>query len=79
MKNLINFQKILLNAVKQLTQNSATIFGEIYAELRKEERALDDIDLLIAGIAIENNMVLVTRNTNHFERINRLEVENWSE
>jgi len=44
----------------------------------KSGNAIDDIDFLIAGIAIENDMILVTRNTNHFGRINRLEVQDWS-
>ncbi len=66
------------NIVLPLTEKSATISGEIYAELRKDGKPLDDIDLLIAGVAISNNMVLVTRNTHHFERIKILEVENWT-
>jgi tRNA(fMet)-specific endonuclease VapC len=67
------------NTVLPLTEKSVTISSEIYAELRKEGNPLDDIDLLIAGTAIANNMILVTRNKHHFERIRRLEVENWSE
>jgi tRNA(fMet)-specific endonuclease VapC len=55
-----------------------TASAEIYAELRKEGKPLDDIDLLIAGIAIANRLVLVTHNKGHFERIRRLEVEDWS-
>jgi tRNA(fMet)-specific endonuclease VapC len=40
---------------------------------------LDDIDLLIAGTAIANKMVFVTHNKHHFERIELLEIEDWSE
>jgi len=32
---------------------------------------------LIAGIAIENEMTLVTNNDSHFERIPGLKTENW--
>lgn len=39
---------------------------------------IDDIDLLIAGIAIDNEMTLVTNNENHFNRIPSLKIENWS-
>jgi len=66
------------NRVLPLTQQSVTASAEIYAELRKEGKPLDDIDLLIAGIAIANRLVLVTHNKGHFERIRRLEVEDWS-
>ncbi len=67
------------NTVLPLTEESVMISGEIYAELRKKGNPLDDIDLLIAGTAVSDNMVLITRNKHHFERIRGLEVENWSE
>ena len=38
---------------------------------------LDDFDLLIASICIEQDAVLVTDNTKHFERIQGLHMENW--
>ncbi len=67
------------NRVLPLTEQSAAISAEIYAELRKEGKPLDDIDLLIAGTAVANKLVLVTHNKGHFERIKRLEIEDWSE
>jgi tRNA(fMet)-specific endonuclease VapC len=60
-----------------LTEGSAKIFAELYSNLRQEGQPLDDIDLLIAGIAIENDMTLVTNNEKHFERIEGLNTENW--
>lgn len=65
--------------VLPLTEQSVTISAEIYAELRKTGKQVDDIDLLIAGIAIANNLVLVTHNKRHFERISRLTIEDWAE
>jgi tRNA(fMet)-specific endonuclease VapC len=50
---------------------------KIYASLKKSGRLIDDIDILIAGIALSNNLVVVTDNTDHFERIAGLKVENW--
>jgi len=50
---------------------------KIYASLKKTGRLIDDIDILIAGIALSNNLVMVTDNTDHFERIAGLKVENW--
>jgi len=50
---------------------------KIYASLKKTGRLIDDMDILIAGIALSNNLVMVTDNTDHFERIAGLKVENW--
>ncbi|MDK2842642.1 MAG: tRNA(fMet)-specific endonuclease VapC [Anaerophaga sp.] len=65
------------NLVLPLTEESAKLSAEIYANLRKSGNIVDDIDLLIAGIAIENEMTLVTNNDSHFERIPGLKIENW--
>ncbi|MDM8542646.1 type II toxin-antitoxin system VapC family toxin [Desulfococcaceae bacterium HSG9] len=67
------------NKVLHLTEQSVTISAEVYAELRKEGKPLDDIDILIAGIAVANDLVLVTHNRNHFERIRKLKIKDWSE
>ena len=61
-----------------LTIESSNKSASIYAHLRKKGTPVDDIDLLIAGIALENNMAVVTNNTSHFGRIEQLHVCNWS-
>ena len=66
------------NTVLPLTQNAVTHAAEQYAALCKRGTPLDDIDLLIAGIALVNDLVMVTHNTEHFDRIEELEVENWA-
>ena len=66
------------NTLLHLTEQSVIISGDLYAQLRKEGKPIDDIDLLIAGIALENNLVLVTNNRRHFERIPQLEIVDWS-
>ncbi|MBI5893407.1 MAG: type II toxin-antitoxin system VapC family toxin [Deltaproteobacteria bacterium] len=53
--------------------------ADLYARLRKTGQMLDDIDILIAGVAIANNLVFATRNKNHFERIKELKIADWSE
>ena len=74
----IFFEFIGYNAVLPLTKESAAIASDLYADLRKTGKQLDDIDILIAGIAISNGMGLVTRNTKHFDRIEALAVIDWS-
>ncbi|MGM0497802.1 MAG: type II toxin-antitoxin system VapC family toxin [Bacteroidota bacterium] len=65
------------NIVIPLTENSCKISGEIYSTLKQKGEILDDIDLLIAGIAIENEMIFVTNNERHFQRIPDLKIQNW--
>ena len=65
------------NIILPLTEKSAKISAEIYSTLRKSGSTLDDIDLLIAGIALENDMTLITNNVKHFSRIPGLRIENW--
>lgn len=65
------------NIVIALSEESCKISSEIYSKLRINDELIDDIDLLIAGIAFENEMTLVTNNENHFGRIPGLRIENW--
>ena len=65
------------NIVVPMTVKSAKISAELYSSLRQTGQIIDDIDLLIAGIAIGNDMTLVTNNENHFGRIPGLRIENW--
>lgn len=46
--------------------------------LRKTGTPLnDEFDLLIGATALENDLILVTDNTKHFELLKGLEIENW--
>ena len=40
---------------------------------------IDEADILIAGIAIANDLLVVTHNLRHFGRIRDLEIEDWSQ
>lgn len=65
------------NIVVPLTDKSSRISAEIYSSLKQSGRIIDDIDILIAGIAIENDLTLITNNTGHFSRIEGLKIKNW--
>ncbi len=65
------------NAVIPMTDNSASISADLYSKLRKSGKTVDDIDILIAGIAIDNDLTLITNNEKHFNRIPGLKIENW--
>jgi len=57
----------------------AEIFGMQKAELEKSGAPLDDFDLILASCALAHNLILVTNNTRHFQRIEGLEIVNWAE
>jgi tRNA(fMet)-specific endonuclease VapC len=77
-KQIGQFQAFVAqNRVLPITMDSMEIAAEKYAELRKQGTPVDDIDLLIAGIALANNLVMVTNNTRHFGKISGLTLENW--
>jgi tRNA(fMet)-specific endonuclease VapC len=65
------------NIILPLTEKSCKISAELYSTLSQKGEIIDDIDLLIAGVAIENDMVIATNNEKHFRRIPGLKVENW--
>ena len=52
--------------------------AQLYADLRKAKRTVEDADILIAAFCIVNGYTLVTHNTKHFEDIDELKVEDWS-
>lgn len=60
-----------------LDKLSSKIAAEISATLAAKGDALDYRDAMIAGIAIENDLTLVTRNKSHFSRIKNLKLETW--
>ena len=68
--------------IKQFTETAARIQARLRSELEKSGRPTQKDDSMIAAIALANHMVLVTRNTRHFEAIqevSELQVENWFE
>jgi tRNA(fMet)-specific endonuclease VapC len=67
------------STIHPLSVQVADRTAELYADLRKRGEPIDDIDLLIAGTALANGLVLITDNRRHFDRIVELEVDNWAE
>ena len=56
---------------------AALIAGRIRAQLANNGTPIGNNDVLIASIAIANNLTLVTHNTGEFSRIEGLEIEDW--
>ena len=57
---------------------SLVCFAEIYTQMRRQGTPVDDIDLLVAGVALVHDWVLVTHNTKHFGKIPNLPVKDWN-
>ncbi|WPP52364.1 type II toxin-antitoxin system VapC family toxin [Catalinimonas niigatensis] len=53
------------------------IYAQEKARLRQAGNIVDDLDLLIGATAIANDMVLVTNNEKHFDRLQNIIIENW--
>lgn len=52
-------------------------YAEIRWLLESQGKKIDTFDLLIAATALYNDLILVTGNESHFERIPNLKIENW--
>jgi predicted nucleic acid-binding protein len=64
--------------VVPLGRESAHVFAMLKADLEKAGTPLDDFDLILAACALAHDLVLVTNNTKHFERIQGLRLTNWT-
>ncbi len=79
-KNFANVRRLIeLFPVINITSAIMDTFGELKAKLEKSGKIIDDMDLLIGSTALTHNLILVTNNVSHFERIEGLEIENWTE
>mgnify|MGYP001104337427 CR=1 FL=1 len=52
--------------------------SEIYADLKRRGRPIQDADILIAATAIANNLTLVSNDTD-MQRVTEVTIENWVE
>lgn len=64
--------------ILSLSQTAAQYFGELKADLHSKGQPVGDMDLLIASIAKEYHLTVVTNNEKHFQRIPELQIANWT-
>lgn len=57
---------------------TASVFGKVKAQLRRQGRLIADLDLLIGATALAHDLTLVTNNAEHFGRIDGLRLEHWA-
>jgi len=58
--------------------NEATQFGQVKAELEKQGNVIGAYDMMIAGHARSQGLILVTNNEREFKRVSGLRTENWN-
>lgn len=65
-KQIRDFEEFLEhNSIIHISEESAKISGEVYADLRHRGITIGTSDILIAGISIGNGLSLVTNNEKH--------------
>ena len=57
--------------------DAARRYGEVRADLEGQGTPIGDADVRIAAIAFARNLIVVTGNARHFQRVPYLSVENW--
>ena len=58
--------------------HSLDLYAKEKARLRKAGTPIDDFDLLIGVTSVSHSLRMVTNNTEHFKRINGIDLEDWT-
>ena len=79
-KKLTRFDALCTRlSIQNLTVEDMRAAAEIYAKLKSYGMLIADGDILIAAQCLTNGYTLITNNISHFERIDGLDIENWTE
>ncbi len=63
--------------VLPFTAKEAKSSAAIRAQLEKKGVSIGPLDIIIGGTALVQQAILVTHNTKEFNRINKLQIEDW--
>jgi len=58
--------------------HSLDLYAKEKARLQKEGIPIDDFDLLIGVTSVTHQLIMVTNNINHFNRISGIKLEDWT-
>ena len=64
--------------VLDFSAKAAEEYGRVRSALEAQGTPIGPMDMLIAGHAKAENLILVTNNTREFERVKGLRLENWA-
>lgn len=59
------------------TTGAADLYGTLKSRLKLEGMPIGELDTQIGAQALAENLILVTHNTRHFERVPGLRIEDW--
>lgn len=77
-RQIQDFENFLLDCnVLNISDASIRLSSEASGYLKRNGITIGNSDLLIAGIALEHDLTLITNNTKHFEQIPNLKIGNW--
>lgn len=78
-KALLNALEYIFSSIKILEFNdeAAWLYGKIRTELCNAGQDIGVMDTLIAAHALSQDLILVSNNLKHFQRISQLKVESW--
>lgn len=60
------------------TLQTYDIAAQVYADLRKDGKIIEDADIFIGSSAVEHNAILITNNAVHLSRIKNIQLEVWN-
>lgn len=82
-KRIADLYRRLADTVRFLSRLQILDFSETavqrFDQLRKQHSNIGRMDLRIAAVVLENQLTLVTRNRQDFQRIPGLKIEDWSQ
>jgi predicted nucleic acid-binding protein len=77
-QNLKETKKLLSKLeIFPLDHGAAQRAAEMAVQLAEKGQPIDYRDAMIAAVAMQNDAVLLTRNTQHFKRIKGLKIKTW--
>lgn len=78
-RQIENFKSFIAqHKILDTTEASAEVSSDIFADLWQKGRHSGNYDILIAGIALANDLTLVTNNTKDYNNITGLSLDNWT-
>ncbi len=64
-------------SILSFDRSAATHAAKIRSDLKRKGKPIGPYDLLIAGIALSNDLILVSNNIREFQRVDGLKLDNW--
>jgi tRNA(fMet)-specific endonuclease VapC len=79
-KNLaVSYRIAELFPIIDIDRSIMDVFGELKSGLERKGKIIEDMDIMVAATALSYNLILVTNDVSHFQRIEDLRIENWTE